>query len=222
MSAWTKEQINYLKDNYPLHGAGYCAENLGRSPESITNKASRLKILRNGNSRYKRQEAPNGYLNCGGCNQTLPEGLFYSKKDIGKYGKRNNYCRNCCQKKARHHYGKYKWNMFERRKKNPIHFVYIRLKGSAKKRHIYFNLTEQELRDKFVTHCPVYGKKLIFFSNSDWSPSVDRINSKKGYVADNIIIVSKKVNMQKNNSTVKELKKLYEFYSNIEKLNLKK
>lgn len=215
MKKWTKEDINFIKNNYPVKGAGYCAKYLQRSPEAVCNKAHSLKIHRDGSSRYNRKDAPIGYTHCFACDNILPDGFFYKKNSSGKYGKKTNMCRSCSQKKSRHHYDKYKWNAFARRKKDPIHFIYIRLKSSAKKRKIHFDITEEELRSKFTKNCPIYGNELKFFSNSDWSPSVDRIDSRKGYTKNNIIIVSKKANVLKNGCSVDDLRLLYNFYSSI-------
>lgn len=214
---WSKQDEAFLVENYAIHGAGYCSEKLSKTMEAVTNKAQRLSLRRNGDKRYNRQEAPRGYIFCGICDQILPEGMFYKKTKNGKYGQKASYCRSCCQEKARHFFGKYNSNLQARRLKNPIHFIYVRLKASAKKRNILFTLTEEDLRSKFVSRCPIYDKELIFFSNSDWSPSVDRIDSNKGYTKDNIIIVSSKANRQKNTCTVEEMKKLYEFYSSLTK-----
>lgn len=214
---YTQEEIEFLKKNYPQYGAGYCAQHLNRTPEAIINKTRRLKLTRNGDARYNRKTTPEGYAHCGMCDQILPDSYFYKKTKEGKYGKKNDYCRSCCQKKARHHYGVYKWRMHDKRKKDPIHFIYVRLKGSANKRKIHFDLTEQQLREKFTTHCPIYKEKFLFFSNSDWSPSIDRIDNNLGYTEENILVVSRKANMQKNNCTVEELKILYEFYSSLKK-----
>lgn len=212
---WESHEIEYLKNNYALKGAGFCGKSLKRSPESVAKKARELKIKRDGNTRYNRKETPIGYSHCWMCDNILPDGQFYKKTAQGNYGKKSNCCRACSQTKARHHYGKYKWTMFCRREKDPIHFIYIRLKASAKKRGIPFFLSEQDLRDKWTNHCPIYKKELVFFSNSDWSPSVDRINNNIGYTKENIIVISRKANLQKNNTTVEELKLLYEFYSSL-------
>jgi hypothetical protein len=215
MKRWTVEEVEFIKKYYPSNGAGYCANKLKRTPESIMIKARLCKIKRDGTSRYNRKKTTAGYSHCWICDEILPDGQFYKKTPEGKYGKKSNICRGCNQKKARHYYGEYKWKVFDRRDKDPIHFIYIRLKGSSKKRGIHFNLTEQDLRDKWNTHCPIYKKTLVFFSNSDWSPSIDRINNKIGYTKENIVVVSTKANMQKNNTTVEELKLLYNFYSSI-------
>lgn len=60
--------------------------------------------------------------------------------------------------------------------------------------------------------CPVLGIKLQPGSHThqDCSPSVDRIDSNKGYTKDNVWIISARANRIKNNATVEEIKLLYE------------
>ena len=46
------------------------------------------------------------------------------------------------------------------------------------------------------------------------SPSIDRIDNTKGYTKDNIIIVSRRANVLKNDASLEELKKIVTFYDN--------
>lgn len=90
------------------------------------------------------------------------------------------------------------------------------LKQSAKKRNIKFALTENDLRDlSFPLTCPILNEPLDYTirSYSPWKPSVDRIDSSKGYEANNIQILSFKANRAKNDLTDAELK-LFSIYYN--------
>lgn len=68
-------------------------------------------------------------------------------------------------------------------------------------------------------YCPILGIKLNYdgtgkigdWSRRDNSPSMDRIDSSKGYTPDNIHIISWRANRIKNDSTVEELGKIYEY-----------
>lgn len=42
--AYTPVDDQFIRDHYPAHGAPYCAQHLGRSPSSISNRAARLGI----------------------------------------------------------------------------------------------------------------------------------------------------------------------------------
>lgn len=67
------------------------------------------------------------------------------------------------------------------------------------------------------THCPVLGIPLVpsppgVRSACDNSPTIDRIDSSKGYIPSNILIVSWKANRIKTNATPDELVKVARFY----------
>lgn len=98
--------------------------------------------------------------------------------------------------------------------------IYNRLKNSAKKRGIPFDLTIVDLEDISIPlRCPINGLPLAFNRGKalDNSVSYDRIDSSKGYTRDNIIVISWKANRLKNNATANELQQLSEFYTNLEK-----
>jgi len=92
--------------------------------------------------------------------------------------------------------------------------LYNRLKTSAKKRNIQFDLTLTELNNlTFPITCPILGIPLsVNRTQQDNSYSIDRIDSDKGYTIDNIIVISWKANRLKNNATAGELKRIAEFY----------
>lgn len=56
------------------------------------------------------------------------------------------------------------------------------------------------------THCPVLGVELDWFSDYtvENSPSFDRVDSTKGYVPGNVVIISWRANRIKNNGTSEE------------------
>lgn len=63
--------------------------------------------------------------------------------------------------------------------------------------------------------CPVLGIPLLLGASrdqKDYSPSLDRIDSRKGYTKDNVVVVSWRANKLKSNATVMELRRLYEYY----------
>ena len=92
-----------------------------------------------------------------------------------------------------------------------IKTIYNRLKGSAKKRDIPFDLTVTQLNElTFPISCPVLGIPLKFNRGQmqDDSYSIDRIDSTQGYTIDNIRVISWRANRLKNNATNEELIKL--------------
>ena len=90
-----------------------------------------------------------------------------------------------------------------------------RLKQSAKKRGIEFDLNSTDLDYiGFPITCPVLGIPLKWNRGEpkDNSYSFDRKDSSKGYTKDNIEIMSVKANRAKNNLTIEELKKFSQYF----------
>ena len=97
-----------------------------------------------------------------------------------------------------------------------VNLIYNSLKQSAKSRGIEFTISKSDLwQIDIPLTCPVLG--LVLQHNvglpKDNSYSFDRIDSSKGYSMDNIIIISYRANRLKSDSTLDEMKALYEFYS---------
>lgn len=96
-------------------------------------------------------------------------------------------------------------------------YVIRRIKHKSKHNNIPFNLTIDDII--IPEYCPIFGIKLkLGFNsgaggNSD-SISIDRIDPNKGYIKDNILIISHKANTLKNNATLEELKKVLEYARN--------
>lgn len=91
-----------------------------------------------------------------------------------------------------------------------------RIKRSARKRGLECNL---EISDIVIpTHCPLLGCELTHTVGHSYCPthaSVDRIDSAKGYIKDNVQVISLKANTMKSNATKEEL---LEFSKNILRL----
>ena len=94
--------------------------------------------------------------------------------------------------------------------------IYHRLKQSAKKRGISFELTVADIYyiDIPIT-CPILGMPLKWHRGipQDDSASYDRIDSTKGYSVDNLQIISFRANRSKSNLSDAELKKFGMFFS---------
>lgn len=80
-----------------------------------------------------------------------------------------------------------------------------RLRKSAKDRGLEFSLSSYDL--KLVKFCPLLNIKLDYNTNIalDSSPSIDRIDSSKGYVKNNVRMVSKLANQMKSSATNEQL-----------------
>lgn len=90
------------------------------------------------------------------------------------------------------------------KKNNPKKQMLISTKYRAKKKGLEFNLTEDDIN--IPSHCPVLNIPLFFSTGRqcDNSPSIDRIDSTKGYVPDNIQVVSWRCNDLKKDGTLDE------------------
>ncbi len=82
--------------------------------------------------------------------------------------------------------------------------IYQRAKSRAKRKNRDFSI---EITDILIPDlCPVFGVPLV--EDTEYAPSIDRIDSSKGYIKGNIQIISKRANLLKNNASVEELEKI--------------
>lgn len=143
---------------------------------------------------------------CVKCN-TIKLLTQYHKNKNTKDGY-HTICKICNNKQAsiwaKNNYEKVIFMKKERRKD-----VRYSLVESAKTRSLKKNLTfDISVNDIIIPeYCPALNIKLIKSSNrlSSNSPSIDRIDSNKGYTKDNIQILSFKANAMKNNASKEEL-----------------
>lgn len=160
---------------------------------------------------------------------------FYSRKsgpDKGKYYARCKECtklkRFICYDKNKDKYNeskrdrrkndseyrkKIKRQKRESYRKNILTSRISLAKARAKKYNLEFDLTVDDLT--IPEFCPLLEIKLEIGKKGDYenSPSLDRINPKKGYTKDNVWIISKKANSMKNSATIEELKT---FFKNVQ------
>lgn len=97
-----------------------------------------------------------------------------------------------------------------------IKLIYSRLKSSAKKRGICFDLEVTDLYElSYPITCPILNIPLKFNKGKaeDNSYSVDRKDSSLGYTSDNIWIISWKANRLKNDASTTDLQRIAEYYS---------
>lgn len=86
------------------------------------------------------------------------------------------------------------------------------LKHKAKKLNLDFDITWKDILPP--TTCPVFGAPLRLtaerngFQAMPDAASVDRIDNKRGYVKDNVRVISNRANLLKKDATVVELRQL--------------
>ena len=103
----------------------------------------------------------------------------------------------------------------KRKLKSPEKYLLIHAKSRAKKRNLDFDISIEDV--KIPEKCPVLGILLVFSLNkrTNNTPSIDRIDSSKGYIKGNVIVVSWRANMLKNNGTWQEHQQIADYYKGI-------
>lgn len=76
----------------------------------------------------------------------------------------------------------------------------------AREKHRLFTIAIQDIQ--IPECCPLLGMPLVSGSHSGASPSLDRLDSDKGYIPGNVWVISHKANTAKSNLSLSELKLL--------------
>ena len=92
----------------------------------------------------------------------------------------------------------------EWRAKNVVSGILSRARQRAKRQNLHFTISQDDIT--IPTHCPVLGIKLAVSRGhaKDGSPSLDRINPKKGYIPGNVTVMSNRANQIKSNGSADE------------------
>lgn len=106
-----------------------------------------------------------------------------------------------------------KWQR-ERRLRFPLIRMVQEARTRATKKGLAFDITADDLSIPLC--CPVLGIALSRERGqkyrADGSPSIERINTKLGYIPGNVIIVSWRANRIKSDASLEELEKIVSFY----------
>lgn len=99
---------------------------------------------------------------------------------------------------------------------NPEKNIWHRTQQRCKRTGHLFEIVPEDII--IPTYCPILGIKLeIGGDNKDTSPSIDRIDNSKGYIKDNIQIISLRANRIKSDATIQELQKLVDYLMDLNK-----
>lgn len=79
------------------------------------------------------------------------------------------------------------------------------LRHRANQKGLEYTIVQSDIL--WPTHCPLLGLTLNYFANKNGadSPSIDRIDSQKGYTKENVWVISKRANTIKSDATLEEL-----------------
>lgn len=138
--------------------------------------------------------------------------ICFHFKELCDFRGKRNVCKQCNNHKEwlrRKNNG----SMVKWRENHQENVIFTRTRSVAKQKNIPFNL---DLSDIIIPEfCPILGIKLqksyIKGNPLPSSPSVDKINPKKGYTKGNIAIISFRANRIKNDATEEELQKVLDY-----------
>lgn len=125
-------------------------------------------------------------------------------KNNAKYRERYANDKNFKKKRDEMHQKSY----YKTRKERPAYWMLKGAKQRANEKGLDFNLTENDII--IPEYCPILEIKLKYNEGKGIqtfnSPSIDRINSSKGYIKGNVKVISLRANMMKNDASEEELK----------------
>jgi hypothetical protein len=148
---------------------------------------------------------------CIGCKKWLTQNLFsYKIKNDPTQGIRDN-CKSCSSERAR----KEREKRTENWKNEPSRHMLNNSKQRAKRSGIEHNIQIDDI--VIPDFCPVLNIKLETGTrrNNQNAPSIDRIDNNKGYIKNNIMIISVRANKLKKDATLEELIMIGNFYKDL-------
>lgn len=155
------------------------------------------------------------------CKELLDssEFSFRKYKKTGKIGL-NHYCKKCYKEYNKERQRQKRLSLtnrskerdydFQRRQKNPELEMLNRTRKRAHAKNIPFNI---EISDIIIPEkCPILNipLKLNTVSAKDDSPSLDKIDSSKGYIKGNVRVISRLANIMKAHATKEQIEKFCE------------
>lgn len=144
--------------------------------------------------------------NCADCGKSLPLKCFH--KNAQQTSGYSCYCKGCTKERNKQKYSKssedHTWKLKQTLKAS---------KERATRKNLEHTLTLEQLIDLYPVDnkCPIFGIELQWGFPKDSSPSLDRIDSSKGYTYENCQIVSNKANRLKSDATPQELELLVKY-----------
>jgi hypothetical protein len=156
-----------------------------------------------------REENPNRYKVCKKCNQSLNLNKFSLIEKWNVNSGTKDICKKCSTKIRQIEKLNRDWKV------DAAKLLYKNIKSRCKRTGREFSI---ELEDIIIPEkCPVFGFELKREDKRTWmyAPSVDRIDSSKGYIKGNVTVVSRRANILKRDATVKELELLLNYYKTL-------
>ena len=150
-------------------------------------------------------------IKCDNCGKE-----YVYRGGINHYNRfKHHYCSCKCLAEGNRIYLEYHNNSNKRYK------IWCSAKKRAKAKGLDFNIELEDIPE-IPKYCPVLGIEIKSNTTNaplDSSPSLDRIDSSKGYIKGNVRIISNRANRIKADATVGELRKVLEDYERIQNSN---
>jgi len=154
-----------------------------------------------------------GLKRCRDCGEAKPHSEYHRHKYTSDGCV--SYCKACWNKRKRDAY------VPQPRERQTPEFksrmvMLNAARQRAKKKGLPFNIGVKDII--IPTHCPVFGFELRRAKQGEdksFSPSLDRLLPELGYIPGNVVVVSLKANVMKNNGTLEDIKSVYNFYTNL-------
>jgi hypothetical protein len=156
-----------------------------------------------------REEKPNRYKVCNSCEQSLNLSKFSLIEKWNINSITRDICKKCSKKNARTEKLNRDWKV------DAARLLYSNIKSRCKRIGREFSI---EIEDILIPEkCPVFGFELKREDRETWmcAPSVDRIDSSKGYIKGNVTVVSRRANIIKRDATIEELEQLFNYYKTL-------
>ena len=156
-----------------------------------------------------REEKPNRYKICDNCEQSLNLNKFSLIEKWNINSDTKNTCKKCSIKIKQTEKLNRDWKV------DAARLLYKNIKSRCKRIGKEFSI---ELEDILIPEkCPVFGFDLKREDRQTWmcAPSVDRIDSSKGYIKGNVTVVSRRANIIKRDATIEELEQLFNYYKTL-------
>lgn len=146
-------------------------------------------------------------LVCDICGKTF----IYKGGEVHFKRNKTHRCSRACQN-IKHGYAKrkYKGNI-----EGKIYQIWSSASKRSKIKKIDFNIKPSDIT--IPEKCPLLGIKIELNNKNlqDNSPSLDRIDNKKGYIKNNVWVISNKANRIKSDSTFEEFERVYKQWKNL-------
>lgn len=150
-----------------------------------------------------------------------------SPEDIASWPEGHKRCRRCLEVKPFISFHKHKQALFGysvecKECRKPSAKTQWRAKtfeesiiSSSKARARKFGLPHTISKKDIVIpkFCPILGVEIVLERGHPYAPSIDQKTPRAGYTPDNIVIMSRRANLLKNNMTAQEAKLLYQYLS---------